>query len=156
MSAPISFSVVGRPQQRGSKRPMPRKGGGPVLMIDANKKSGPWMDAVAHRAAEAMNGRPLMRGALKVVATFNFKRPGTHYYKRKAGDLLRDDAPHFHESTPDADKLLRAIGDAMSGVVYVDDKQIALVKVAKVYTGSSEGVDVIVSELVAAPAAEGK
>jgi Holliday junction resolvase RusA-like endonuclease len=140
----VTFTVAGRPQQRGSKRAMKAKSG-KVLMIDAHKSSGPGMDAVAHRAAEAMNGRPLLQGPLKLWALFTFKRPKAHY--RKNGTVLRDDAPCYHGSTPDADKLLRALGDAMTGVVYGDDRQLAKVEAIKTYTESSEGVEIIVSEM---------
>jgi Holliday junction resolvase RusA-like endonuclease len=143
----VSFRVDGRPQQRGSKRAIPRKNGGPALMVDANKKSGPWMDAVSFRARVAMesapNGDVLIEGPLVMWATFYFKRPKAHF--KKSG--LRDDAPLYHSGTPDSDKLLRAIGDAMTGVVYHDDKQLAEVHVQKRYTDGAEGVQISVQQV---------
>jgi crossover junction endodeoxyribonuclease RusA len=143
----IAFEVDGRPQQRGSKRAFASKNGGRPRMVDDNAKSGPWMDAVAHRARVAMltfgEDTPLLDGPLRLWAVFRFKRPKAHYLKSG----LRADAPQWHTSTPDTDKLTRAIGDAMTGVVYGDDKQIADVLVSKVYTESSEGVSITVQQL---------
>lgn len=151
----IRFTVAGRPQQRGSKKAFARKGGGRPLMVDANAKSGPWMAAVASAASEAVAGQTLLEGPLRIEVLFRFKRPGTHFRKLKAGPVLRDDAPLYHASTPDADKLMRAIGDSLSGVVYRDDSQLAAVNVVKVYTDSSEGAVIEVSTLPAADAARG-
>jgi crossover junction endodeoxyribonuclease RusA len=143
----IAFEVDGRPQQRGSKQAFAGKNGGRPRMVDSNAKSGPWMDAVAFRARLAMltfgDETPLFDGPLRLTAVFRFKRPKSHYLKSG----LRPTAPGWHATTPDADKLTRAIGDAMTGVVYGDDKQIADVRVSKVYTESSEGVTIEVRQL---------
>jgi Holliday junction resolvase RusA-like endonuclease len=143
----VRFNVAGTPQQRGSKQAFARKGGGRPLMVDANAKSKPWMATVAAAASEAMNGGDLLEGPLMVDVEFRFKRPQSHFHKRKSGTVKRDDAPMYHASTPDADKLMRAIGDSMSGVVYRDDSQLAVVNVVKVYTDSSEGATIAVWKL---------
>lgn len=143
----IYVEVAGRPQQRGSKQAFAGKNGGRPLMVDANKKSKPWMAAVAQAAAESINGQDLLFGPLRLTAKFKFKRPQSHFAKRKGGPVLKPDAPEHVTSTPDLDKLLRAIGDAMTGVVYGDDKQIAMVSAWKIYTESSEGVWIAVEQL---------
>lgn len=91
-----------------------------------------------------MEGRELMLGPLTVHATFTFPRPKAHYRTGKNASLLRDDAPEYHTSAPDLDKLQRALGDAMTGVVYRDDKQIAQWAVVKVY-GAPAGVHIAVT-----------
>ena len=143
----VSFTVHGRPQQRGSKRPITNKKTGKTIMLDDNAKSRPWMNAVADAAAAAMNGRPLLDGPLRLSVTFEFKRPASHYGKRKGQSYLKEQAPKFVTTTPDADKLIRSIGDAMTGVVYRDDKQISLVYAHKVYTEGSEGAVIFVDRL---------
>jgi Holliday junction resolvase RusA-like endonuclease len=145
----IEFIVAGRPQQRGSKRPVRNKKTGATIMLDDNAKSKPWMAAVASAASEAMNGRPLLDGPLEISVVFLFKRPKSHFYQRKSGQVRRDDAPRWHASTPDLDKAMRAIGDAMTGVVYRDDAQISAATLVKQYTDSSERATVRVSELIA-------
>jgi Holliday junction resolvase RusA-like endonuclease len=147
----IRFTVAGRPQQRGSKKAFARKGGGQPLMVDANAKSGPWMAAVAAVASAEMDGAPLLEGPLSIAVWFHFKRPQTHFRKSQGVPFLRDDAPIYHASMPDADKLMRAIGDSLSGVVYRDDAQLAHVTVRKVYTESSEGASIEVSEITPSP-----
>lgn len=55
-------------------------------------------------------------------------------------------------SSPDLDKLLRALGDAMTGVVYADDRQVAWYRdCEKRYTLSSEGAIVRVFDLSQTP-----
>lgn len=141
----ISFFVAGRPAQRGSKRAMPNPKGGRPLMVDDNVRSKPWMAAVAAAGADAMNGRKLLEGPLRIEVSFCFSRPKSHFHQRKSGQVLRGDAPHFHSSKPDADKSLRAIGDALTGVVYRDDAQLADVRITKVYIDGSEGALIEVS-----------
>lgn len=143
----VSFTVHGRPQQRGSKRPITNKTTGKTIMLDDNAKSRPWMNAVADAAAEAMNGRPLLDGPLRLSVTFEFKRPASHYGSRDGQPYLKESAPKFVTTTPDADKLIRSIGDAMTGVVYRDDKQISFVHAYKIYTDSSEGAIITVAML---------
>lgn len=147
----VTFQVAGRPQQKGSKRAFANKNGGRPIIVDMNKKAGPWMAAVAEKAAEAMNGRTLLDGPVRLYARFRFKRPMSHYLKRKGGIILRLDAPDFHCSQPDVDKLVRSLGDAMNGVVFRDDAQIAEIDAAKFYTAGSEGVEIEVVELPAEP-----
>lgn len=144
----ISFVVEGVPQPRGSKKALPNRATGRAMMVDSNPKSGPWMDAVAHRAAQAMDGCELFDGPVSVLVEFYFPRPKSHYYTSKArSGELRDDAPELHSKKPDCDKLVRAIGDGMTGVVYRDDSQIAVLMVRKLYSPSGGSCEVSVSQL---------
>lgn len=143
----IAFTVEGIPQPRGSKKALPNRATGRAMMVDSNPKSGPWMNAVAHQASLAMNGLPLLAGPVEVVVTFAFPRPKSHYRTGKRANELRDDAPEMHSKKPDCDKLVRAIGDGMTGVVYRDDSQIALLQINKRYTDSSGYCSVVVQEV---------
>ena len=49
--------------------------------------------------------------------------------------------------TTDCDKLCRSLGDALTGVVFADDRQIATWHAEKVYTAGSEGATVEIREL---------
>lgn len=129
----ISFVVNGIPQPRGSKKALPNRSTGRAMMVDSNPKSGPWMNAVSHQAALAMDGGPLFDGPVEVSMSFAFPRPKSHYRTGKRSTELRDDAPVMHAKKPDCDKLVRAVGDGMTGVVYRDDSQIALLHVDKRY-----------------------
>lgn len=141
----LRFTTYGRPQQRGSKRPF--KAGDKILMVDDNSKSKPWMAAVSHAAGEAMDGAELMMGPLVVWAAFYFKRPQSHYRGGKFSNLLREDAPVWAMNVPDGDKLFRALGDALTGVVYRDDKQICDHRAIRIHTEAQERAIVIIRQV---------
>ncbi len=153
----ISFVVVGRAQQRGSKVAsfIPKRGGGvvtrpdgrPVLVArDANKNSGEWMGQVRDAAASAYQGE-LIGGPVKLTVRFFFKRPKSHFRTGKNAHLLRDDAPEWHAGTPDLDKLVRCLGDALTGVVLIDDKQIAQTDSSKAFTTEAERAEVMIERI---------
>ena len=114
----VEFSVPGRAASRGSKRAFRTKSGR-INLVD-NKRSYEYMDAIKKCARAAMAGRPAVDGPVLLEWSAYFARPKCHY--RKAG--LKPDAPIYYTQTPDCSKIVRAIEDAMTGVVYGDDKQI--------------------------------
>lgn len=93
-----------------------------------------------------MEGQELILGPVLVTATFTFPRPKSHYRTGKNAHLLRDDAPHYKTGHPDLDKLQRAIGDSLTGIVVRDDKQIVAWNTVKSYADLA-GVEIIVSPL---------
>lgn len=130
----IRITVYGRPQQRGSKRaamvPDRRTGGWlerngkPVLVArDDNQRSTDWMQFVRHTALAQYRG-PILTGPVELSARFYFARPASHYGTGRNKDQLRPSAPEIHAQTPDLAKLVRAVEDALSGVVWRDDRQI--------------------------------
>lgn len=64
---------------------------------------------------------------------FMFARPKCHHVAGKIDRPLKDDAPFWHTSSPDRDKLERATNDAMTGVIWVDDSQVAATLSQKIY-----------------------
>ncbi len=122
------FTVYGKAQPAGSKRAFVV--GGHARVVDANAKSRPWKDAVTAAAAEAMGGETLLDGPLWLNVVFHEPRPKGHI---GAKGLVRPSAPLYPAKRPDATKLLRAVEDAMTGVVYRDDAQIVSQVVRKVY-----------------------
>jgi Holliday junction resolvase RusA-like endonuclease len=92
-----------------------------------------------------MVGRPPLTGPLMLEAEFRFPRPMSHWRSGSfAGDLKRS-APTYCKTRPDLDKLLRAVGDAITGIVCVDDAQLGEINAVKVY--GVPGLDVFVCEL---------
>ena len=153
----IRFFVPGVPQPRGSKTPIPlyRNGelqfdadGKPVIrVVDSCKLSGPWMESIRLAARQAVGpAHVLWTGPVSVEAEFRFKRPRSHY---GANWLLKPGAPKkWHDQAPDEDKLQRGAADAMTGVVYVDDRQISLwVNPRKIWTGTAGGAWITVERL---------
>lgn len=115
----VSFTVYGVPQPAGSKRAFARKGGG-VIVTDDAKRSRPWKTQVAQAAGEAVNGAGLLDGPLELLVVFTVPRPKGHYGARG----LRPSAPAYPAVRPDVTKLLRAVEDACTGVVWRDDAQV--------------------------------
>ena len=109
----ISFEVPGRPQPQGSMLNIGRG-----RMISANPKLKSWREAVALLAKERMHWTPLIKGSVSIYAEFHFLCPKS----------VRE-----QENTrkPDIDKLIRAIFDALTGLVYVDDSQVNIVSASK-------------------------
>lgn len=134
---PKRFRVVvyGKPQQRGSKNPVVvrRKGGEivtgkngqPIINTkDANPESTEWMRQVKQAAGEQFAGYAPVHGAIILSAAFYFERPKSHYGTGRNEGVVKDSSPKHHIQSPDLSKLTRAIEDALTGVIYFDDKQI--------------------------------
>lgn len=133
----IEFTVHGIPAPQGSKT---------AWGTEANPNTRPWRAAVASLAADVTAGRPLLEGALTLEVIFTFPRPKSHYRTGKNAGVLKDDAPVFHATKPDTDKLLRAIGDSLTGIVCRDDSQFAQVRAVKIY-GEPASARVIVRQI---------
>jgi len=93
--------VAGHPLGQGSMRSL-----GKGRMTHNNPQLRAWRSSVAWEARLAHGCRQLEAGPVSVSANFSL-RP------RRKGD------------SPDLDKLVRAVLDALTGVVYVDDRQVA-------------------------------
>lgn len=91
-------------------------------------------------AARAAHTGPPLDGSVRVKCLFTFARPKRH---RRANGDLRDDAPWWHGTRPDVDKLCRAILDAITGIVIGDDGQVCELVAGKVY-GDEPGAHVMV------------
>ena len=138
----IEFFVAGIPQSRGSKKSFPIKranGSIGVAVTDNNPRSKPWMEQITYTAQREMRGLNLFMGSVRLDVQFIMPRPKSHYYGGKRKHIVREDAPIQHISKPDRGKLLRAIEDALTGVVYRDDSQVSSGLVSKVY-GEKPGV----------------
>ncbi len=127
----VSFTIPGIAAPGGSKRAL-RTRTGRTVVIDACKRNGAWRGSVAAAAAGQMAGVEPFLGPLDLQVLIYMPRPKAHYRR----DSLRPDAPVWHEVRPDATKLLRAIEDAMTGIVWVDDSQVVRQRVEKRYAGS--------------------
>ena len=133
----ITYEIEGTPRPQGSKRHL-----GNGVMIESSRHVREWRALARMKAVEAMQGRERFAKphAVRLRVTFGFGRPKKHFKK----GVLRPDAPTFHVTRPDADKLLRALLDSMSEVVFEDDSQAADIKVKKVYSkGAVTSVTVV-------------
>ncbi len=133
----IEFQVLGRPQPAGSKRAFAvRKAGvptGAVAVADANPRAKGWQQEVRQVASDALDDGPLLDGPLGLDVSFFFARPASHYRTGRNAALLRDAAPTYPVTRPDATKCLRACEDALTGQVWRDDAQVVVQSARKLY-----------------------
>lgn len=144
----VAFTVHGEPAPQGSKT-IATSAKGAAWVRDDNRKLEPWRNAVAAAAHAAMLELELsaLGGPVELEAVFVFSRPKTHYRTGKRAGELKPSAPHYVAKNPDLDKLVRAIGDALTGIVVVDDAAIVKLSAAKHF--GSPGAYVTVRELAA-------
>lgn len=144
-STVVGFTVYGKPAQMGSKKAFVR-GGRAIITDDNSAKRKQWANAVASAAAAVMGGRSVISSPVYLQATFYFQRPKSHFGSGKNADVLKTSAPMFHSQTPDLDKLIRCLGDAMAGIVYRDDSQIVSVLATRRWTTEQERCEVELTE----------
>lgn len=137
MTQPITFTVYGRPQQMGSKRAFVR-GNRAIITDDNSEKRKQWANAVSTAAAEAMDRRKLIDGPVRVSVGFHFRRPKLHYGTGRNAAQLKASAPRYHAQTPDVDKLIRCLLDALTGIVFRDDCLVHLMTVQRNWTEQQE------------------
>jgi Holliday junction resolvase RusA-like endonuclease len=115
----VEIVVYGIAQPAGSKVPGRTKDGRLFVRDDA-KHSRPWKQQVAATAGAQRGNTPTLAGPLSLDVVFYLPRPKGHYGTKG----LRPSAPAFPTVRPDATKLLRAVEDALTGIVWRDDAQI--------------------------------
>lgn len=120
-----SVFIAGKPATKGSFRAV-AKG---VVVSDC-KRTKPWQREIS-AAIRCVASEPLT-GAVKLELEFRFHRPKSHFVNGD-GQRLKADVTHNHASKPDVDKLTRAAMDGLTGALYVDDSQVTVAHVAKVY-----------------------
>ena len=107
-TAPITLRFLGDPAPQGSKT-VSRFGG----VREASAKLMPWRHTVQYQADQQYKGQPLT-GAVTASFEFIMPRAKSHYSKAKGREHeLLPSAPDRHISTPDLDKLIRGLMDAL-------------------------------------------
>src|SRR3990167_9467436 len=137
----ISFTltVLGVPQPQGSARAFLPKGTHRPIITSDNPRLKGWRDLVAGEGSRALQAQgfpagAVIPGALHLTVQFFLPRP-----KALGSRTLA------HVTRPDLDKLTRAIGDALSGVVYQDDAQVITLAASKQYAGVGESPRVVIT-----------
>jgi Holliday junction resolvase RusA-like endonuclease len=100
---------------------------------------------VRMKAEEVMREREPLTGPLVLVATFVMPVPKSFSKRRHGQALVGAERPI---TRPDCSNLLKALEDAMTGIVYRDDSQIVEVYVRKMY-GDKPQMSVEVRSVVA-------
>jgi len=141
----IAFSVRGLPVPQGALVRSPSGG----LYHRGRGRLDDWRRALAQAARDELGDSALDAGPQSVVLEFLLPRPAGHYLpanRRRPERELRAGAAVWHDKAPDIDKLTRAALDALTGVVWRDDRQVASLHVAKRYS-DRPGANVFVRRL---------
>ena len=64
-------------------------------------------------------------GPVSISFEFVFPRPENHYGSGSKSDHLKDSAPRWHTKKPDLDNVCKGLKDALKGVAWNDDSQVA-------------------------------
>ena len=142
----MRFFVAGTPVSKGSAKAFVVKGKAVVTQDNAAAQK-PWASSISWLAHQAMQGRKPTLGPVEISLIFTMPRLQSHYGTGRNSGKVKDGAPVWHTSKPDLDKLVRCVKDALTGVVWKDDSQVAsMTQVVKVY-GDQPGVTIIVNNL---------
>ncbi len=135
----LKFFVMGLPATAGSKRHVGRG----IIVDSSGAKGRAWRAMVVDEATKAFeDDKPWRRVPIRMTITFYLPRPQGHYGKKG----LLPSAPEHHTKRPDATKLLRAIEDALTGIIWHDDSQIVHQHVHKLYTDATPGAGVFIEQ----------
>lgn len=111
---------------------------GAVINIADNKRTKPWKQEIAQTAL-AIGADGFRRDTpVEVTMNFYFTRPKSATLAKRPGMTVK----------PDGDKLVRAVFDALTGVLIEDDAQIVEFHARKHY-GGPERVEIRVQEAIA-------
>lgn len=142
----IKFHVHGVPVAKGSRRAFVNKSTGKAFTAPSSDKEKPWQNTVAQCAMVARSQCGLvepMHGPVRLWLSFTFMRPKSHMGSGKNANVVK--ASHlssWHTSKPDLDKLIRAIKDSLTGILYADDSQVAVVCASKQFVTDRPGVTI--------------
>jgi Holliday junction resolvase RusA-like endonuclease len=136
----FTFTVHGRPQQKGSKQRFGKR------IVDVNPRAKEWQQRVRSIAGVCWKPEPI-EGACAVSLEFYFARPLYHFGSGRNAEQLKD---RYAEAAmaipPDIDKLARTVLDGMTGIVFRDDSRVIRLLVGKSY-GDPERVEVEIVRL---------
>ena len=125
-----TLTVPGRPYPQGSLRSFRTKSGATVTPQKPT--------VLTYRSdIRAAWGEPdPVEGPVHVHVEFRFARPKSHFNKKG----LKPDAPDAHAQSPDIDKLLRSVLDALTEYAYLDDKQVNVLTSGRIWWDKNETV----------------
>ena len=141
----LSFTVIGEPKPGGSKTAQPiykggkalMKGGRPVIATRPdNPGTKPWMNAVAETAVFEWGPRDecAIDGPVFLELEFWYPRPDSHYGTGRNAGKLKASAPLWPaKGGYDTDKLVRAVLDALQGIVFTNDRRVVKVVAERKY-----------------------
>jgi crossover junction endodeoxyribonuclease RusA len=147
----LELWVPGVPQPQGSKRIF----GG--RLVEGNDRTlRPYRASIAGNARATFGDRePARDVALDVTLGFMFERPKSHYGSGRNAHEIKRSAPAYKSTRPDLDKLVRAVLDALTGIVFVEDSQVARLSAWKDYGPAGVAIRVDFADVFSSRGIEG-
>lgn len=125
----ISFTAYGIPAPKGSMKAFFRHGMRFPVVTEDNRHTRPWAAIVTDAAIDACDRNSTISGirfpsGIPIILDVRFYLPRPQSLPRRVW---------AHCKKPDLDKLTRAVGDALKGVVWHDDSQVVRINASKGY-----------------------
>jgi Holliday junction resolvase RusA-like endonuclease len=141
-----TFWVPGIPRPKGSLAPCPKRGARglrrgkdmyyrvrDLVLLPQSEHLRAWTEAIQWGVLEHKPRHPL-KGGFALTAVFYMPRP-------------QEPRDRHHLTVPDVDKLLRAVLDALTGILWVDDSQVVIVETRKMYAKQKPGLEARIAYL---------
>lgn len=143
----LIINVLGTPVAQGSK--VANTYGRGVRDTNAETLK-PWRQEVAAATVEAMReqGWTTLDDPCEVAIVFHHRRGQGHYGTGRNAGTLKPTAPVWKHTSPDVDKLARAVLDALTAArAYRDDARVARLIVEDRWADSATGARIILTPL---------
>lgn len=137
----LTLTVYGRPQPQGSARAFIPKGWKRAVVTSDNASLKPWRQRVsgaAYAVIPSTQAVPVFGAHIPVEITLRFFFTKPKSAKKRPGMTTK----------PDADKLIRACLDSLTGIMFHDDAQVIEIHTRKMY-GGPERCEIEVREAIA-------
>lgn len=131
----VQFTVLGAAAAKGNMKAFPFKrtdGSLGAATTEGTKGSKEWQIAVRNAAQQQCEGK-FFDGAVRLGIVFFLPRPQSLPARVK-----------HHTKKPDVDKLVRAVKDALKGVLWHDDAQVIHLVATKAYATTQPHVRIVV------------
>lgn len=136
----VIFIVPGAPVGKGRPRAF-RRGNG--IAMHTPEKTANYEALVRMAASQAMSGRAPFDGAVSASIEIEITPPASWSQRKREQAIAGDIRP---TTKPDIDNTMKSIFDAISGVVWGDDRQVVNVSASKRYAPTA-GARVSVEEV---------
>lgn len=146
----LTFFVPGIPAPGGSKRFVghSKKTGRAILIDAAGERNKNWRSIVGLVGAAEMREKAVLSFTGPLRVRFDFIMPRRKSDLNSKGEV-KASAPFYHTTKPDALKLARSTEDALTGIVWADDAQTAVLEISKRYADAGEpcGCQIVIQTL---------
>jgi Holliday junction resolvase RusA-like endonuclease len=136
----LSITIPGEPHAQGRARATVI--GGHARMYDP-QNSREWKAVAQHHMRLALDGHVPLVGPVELTVVASFTCPKGDWRTKSPRPRRR------HAKKPDADNVLKAVKDAATGVLWLDDCQVCVVRVEKwiAAQGDPPGIELTVAAI---------